>query len=125
MLDLNLIRNDAKAVQEALARREYEVNFDELLTWDARRRAIIQENEQIKADRNRINKEIPRMKKAGEDVTALLEQMKAAGETVKALDAEQKELEDKMASAIINSYDDPITQLKATEEEGKVKLYTL
>ena len=37
----------------------------------------------------------------------------------------QKELEDQMASAIINSYDDPITQLKATVEEGKVKLYTL
>ena len=37
----------------------------------------------------------------------------------------QKELEDQMASAIINSYDDPITQLKATVEEGQVKLYTL
>ena len=37
----------------------------------------------------------------------------------------QKELEDQMASAIINSYDDPITQIKATVEEGKVKLYTL
>ena len=37
----------------------------------------------------------------------------------------QKELEDQMAGAIINSYDDPITQLKATVEEGQVKLYTL
>ena len=37
----------------------------------------------------------------------------------------QKELEDEMATAIINSYDDPITQLKATVEDGKVKLYTL
>ena len=37
----------------------------------------------------------------------------------------QKELEDKMATAIINSFDDPITQLKAAVEEGEVKLYTL
>ena len=37
----------------------------------------------------------------------------------------QKELEDRMATAIINSYDDPITQIKATVEEGSVKLYTL
>ena len=37
----------------------------------------------------------------------------------------QKELEDKMATAIINSYDDPITQLRATVEEGEVKLCTL
>ena len=49
MLDLNLIRNDPKAVQAALAKREYRVEFDELLGWDARRRAIIQENEQLKA----------------------------------------------------------------------------
>ena len=37
----------------------------------------------------------------------------------------QKELEDKMATAIINSYDDPITQLRATVEEGEVKLCTM
>ena len=96
MLDLNLIRNDPKAVQAALAKREYEVEFDELRGWDARRRAIIQENEQMKAERNRINKDIPRRKKAGEDVSGLLEQMKEAAEQVKRLDAEQRELEDKI-----------------------------
>ena len=37
----------------------------------------------------------------------------------------QKELEDRMATAIINSYDNPITQIKATVEDGGVKLYTL
>ncbi|MBQ0038669.1 MAG: ATP-dependent Clp protease ATP-binding subunit [Clostridiales bacterium] len=37
----------------------------------------------------------------------------------------QKELEDKMATAIINSLDDPITQIKATVEDGQIKLYTL
>ena len=37
----------------------------------------------------------------------------------------QKEVEDPMATAIINSYDHPITQVKATVEEDQVKLYTL
>ncbi|MBE6919057.1 MAG: ATP-dependent Clp protease ATP-binding subunit [Ruminococcaceae bacterium] len=37
----------------------------------------------------------------------------------------QKELEDEMASRIIDSYDNPITQIKATVEDGGVKLYTL
>ena len=37
----------------------------------------------------------------------------------------QKELEDEMASRIIDSYDNPITHIKATVEDGKVKLYTL
>ena len=37
----------------------------------------------------------------------------------------QKELEDPMATKIIDSYDAPITQVKATAENGTVKLYTL
>ncbi len=37
----------------------------------------------------------------------------------------QKELEDPMATRIIDSYKTPITQIKATAEDGQVKLYTL
>ena len=37
----------------------------------------------------------------------------------------QKEVEDVLANAIINSYDHPVTQLSATAEEGKVVLHTL
>ena len=37
----------------------------------------------------------------------------------------QKELEDPMATRIIDSYETPITQIKATAEDGQVKLYTL
>ncbi|WP_298035292.1 ATP-dependent Clp protease ATP-binding subunit [uncultured Dysosmobacter sp.] len=37
----------------------------------------------------------------------------------------QKELEDALASRIIDSYENPITQVRATVEEGAIKLYTL
>jgi len=37
----------------------------------------------------------------------------------------QKEVEDAMATAIIDSYDHPITQIAATVEDEKVKLHTL
>jgi len=37
----------------------------------------------------------------------------------------QKELEDPMATKIIDSYETPVTQIKATVEEDVVKLYTL
>ncbi|SFP73308.1 ATP-dependent Clp protease ATP-binding subunit ClpA [Oscillibacter sp. PC13] len=37
----------------------------------------------------------------------------------------QKELEDPMATTIIDSYETPVTQVKATVEEDAVKLYTL
>ena len=37
----------------------------------------------------------------------------------------QKEVEDQMAARIINSYDHPITQIKATAEGDQVALYTM
>ena len=37
----------------------------------------------------------------------------------------QKELEDQMATRIIDSYDNPITQIRATAEGDQVVLHTL
>lgn len=37
----------------------------------------------------------------------------------------QKELEDAMAARIIDAFENPITQITATVEDGKIKLYTL
>ncbi len=96
MLDINLIRKDPEFVKAALAKREYEVDFTELLQWDARRKEIIAEGEALKAERNRINKEIPRLKKEGADVSAVMAQMRESGEKVKSLDEELRQVEAKI-----------------------------
>ena len=37
----------------------------------------------------------------------------------------QKELEDPMATEIIDAYEHPVTQIRAAAEDGAVKLYSL
>lgn len=37
----------------------------------------------------------------------------------------QKELEDPMANLIIDAFEHPVTQLKATAEDGEIRLYSL
>lgn len=101
MLDINLIRSNPDFVKQALAKREYDVDFTELLQWDARRREILQQNEAIKAERNKKNKEIPQIKKQGGDVNALLAELKSMSDQVKALDEEQGALEEKIRSFVI------------------------
>ena len=96
MLDINLIRKDPEYVKAQLAKREYEVDFTELLQWDARRKEIIAEGEALKAERNRVNKEIPKIKKEGGDIAPIMAKMKEMGETVKKLDEEQKAVEAKI-----------------------------
>ena len=86
MLDLNLIRKDPDYVKAGLAKRGYEADFTELLKWDEERRAILAENESIKAERNKLNKQMPALRKQGQDVAPLLEQLKGMADRVKQLD---------------------------------------
>jgi len=96
MLDINLIRNNPEYVKEALAKREYHVDLTEMLAWDEERRALLVENENIKSERNKKNKTIPQLKKAGEDIAPLMAELKAMADRVKELDEKQAELEEKI-----------------------------
>ena len=68
MLDINLIRGNADFVKEGLKKRELDVDFTELLEWDKSRREKITIGDQLKALRNRVSSEIPKLKKQGEDI---------------------------------------------------------
>ena len=96
MLDINLIRNDPEGVKAKLLKRGANFDFAPLLDDDQKRRELIQKGESLKAERNRINKDIPRIKKEGGDVSALLEQMKQSGDEVKALDEELRVVDARM-----------------------------
>lgn len=96
MLDLNRIRSDAQGVRNALLKRMDEVSFDELLDWDAQRRALIAKNDQLKAQRNKVSSEIPKLKKAGEDVQPIFAQMKQIGGEIDENDAQLKALDGKI-----------------------------
>lgn len=101
MLDINLIRSNPDFVKEALAKREYDVDFTEMLAWDARRRELLIENENTKAERNRKSKEIPMLKKQGKDASGLLEELKQMADRVKEMDEEQTALEEKINKFVI------------------------
>lgn len=111
MLDINLIRNNPQKVQEALAKKGCVVDFGELLSWDAERRAKINEVEQKKARRNSVSAQIPRIKKEGGDVAPIFEEMRALGEQIAQADKEVGELSDKIfdfITALPNMPDDDL-----------------
>ncbi len=72
---------------------------DRILELDAQRRALIMETETKKAEQNRISKEIPKRKKAGQDVTPIFQEMAelkamiaGAAEKLDAVEAEYRTL---------------------------------
>ena len=76
MLDINRIRNNKEEVEKALLKKNFSVDFTELLEWDSLRRKSIFDVEQMKAKKNTVSADIPKMKKQGLDVTELLVEMK-------------------------------------------------
>ncbi len=125
MLDINLIRSNPDYVTAALKKREYDVDLTELLSWDARRKELLLENENLKAERNRRSKEIPSIKKQGGDATALLNELKQMADRVKELDEEQSALEEKIRTFVLALPNLPADDVAAGGKENNqvVKVY--
>ena len=118
MLDINLIRSDSGKVSAALAKKGYEADFAEMLAWDAERKAAKQAVEELKAKRNKVSAEIPKLKKAGEPVEKIFEEMRALGDEIAAADTKIAELEVKINDFLLGLPNMPDDDLSAGEKEN-------
>ncbi len=118
MLDINQIRSDSAKVSAALAKKGYKVDFAEMLGWDAERKAAKQSVEELKAKRNKVSAEIPKLKKAGEPVEKIFEEMRALGDEIAAEDARIAELEGKINDFLLGLPNMPDDDLLAGEKEN-------
>ncbi|MBQ2780328.1 MAG: serine--tRNA ligase [Clostridia bacterium] len=103
MLDIKLVRENPQRVKDAMRSRNKDMDavVDELLALDVQRREAIAQSEALKAEQNQINKQIPALKKQGEDVSALLAKMKDASAESKRLSALVTELEQKQRDLLL------------------------
>ena len=100
MLDIKRIKENPEAVKEGFRAKEVswidcDAIVDRILELDAQRRNLITETEAKKAQQNKVSKQIPAMKKAGQDcapVFAEMAQLKAdiaaAAEKLDAVESE-------------------------------------
>ena len=101
MLDIKFIRENPDKVKDMLKRRGQELNLDELLSLDKRRRDILREVEELKFQRNKASEKIGQLKREKKDATKEIKEMKAVSERIKKLDAELKDIEIAIHSIIM------------------------
>lgn len=103
MLDIKLIREQADAVKARLEQRAPGTGapVDEVVRRDGRRRAILTEVESLKAERNKISKEVGARKAKGEPADDLLAGMKEKSDRIAALDAEVAQIEAQQADLLL------------------------
>ncbi|NCB05406.1 MAG: serine--tRNA ligase [Clostridia bacterium] len=103
MLDIKIVREETEKVKTLLARRgkRYDAEVDRALALDEQRRALILESESIKAEQNRMSKQIPALKKEGKDTTELMAQMKALADRAKAMTGELSGIEEELRQVML------------------------
>ncbi len=124
MLDTGLIKDNREYVVNALKKRNVEPDFSYFDKIDEERRAIIGEVEEKKARRNTVSKEIPNLKKNGEDVTEILKEMSVLKEEISALDEKQKELDKKLFDFVAGLPNLPADDVVAGDKENNELLTT-
>lgn len=88
MLDINRIKEDPAKAAELLARKGFEADFAQVLAWDSERKAAISSVEQLKARRNKVSAEIPKLKKEGKPVQHIFKEMREIGDEIADRDAD-------------------------------------
>jgi seryl-tRNA synthetase len=94
MLDISFIREHPEQVKEALVKLNTTAPIDEILALDAERRALLAEVEGLRAERNRVSKEIGRMKDE-EARQARIVEMRTVGERILAGEEKLRQVEER------------------------------
>ena len=128
MLDLAFVRDNLPAVEEMLRRRG--MDAAQLLggfrAADERRRQLITQAETLKAQRNKLSEEIPKLKKTGQNEAAasVMQQSKALREQGEALEkqAAESDQEMKMLLAVIpNMLHESVPVGKSADDNVEVR----
>jgi len=93
MLDIKLLRNNFEEVERALATRNEAFDLSKFKALDDKRRELLGKVEVLKAQQNKVSKQVPILKKEGKDVTSILEEMKTLSESIKVISGEVTEVE--------------------------------
>jgi len=124
MLDIKLIKENTDEVIQRLANKgkDAKAEIARILELDAQRRAIIVENENLKAEQNKTNKLIPQYKKEGKDVSSIFVRMKEISATTKANDEKLKKVEEELNEIMLGLPNMPDPDLKPGGKENNEPL---
>src|SRR3712207_8178465 len=99
MLDIKRIRTNPEEIKNALNNRgeDFDVTIiDRIVELDEERRKILVDVEALKSKRNQESAQIPKLKKAGENVDALMADMKKLSDGIKQLDEKLSKVDEEI-----------------------------
>lgn len=127
MLDIKRIKDNPEQIKELLRAKEIpcDEEIDRILELDVRRRTLIGENETMKAQQNKVSKQIPLMKKNGEDTSSIFGEMKELSDTIGKNDAALREVEENYRNLMLGlpNLPDPDLAPGGKENNKTIRLF--
>jgi seryl-tRNA synthetase len=93
VLEPKFIRANVDTVRSAIKNKGEKVDLDRYLALDEERRSILTEADELKAERNRVSKEIAEAKRSGDDPAAKIESMRELSRRIREMDERLKVIE--------------------------------
>ena len=93
MLDMDLVRNNPKKVQQMLEKRHIEYPFAELIRFDKERRVLVTKIQELKHQRNVISNEIARMRTENTNASKKIYETKEISQQITSGDERIRELD--------------------------------
>ncbi len=119
MLDIKRIRENFDEVKAGVERRcKGDFGIDRVKELDTKRREVLAEVEALKNKQNVTSREVPKLKKAGEDTSALFAEMKQLSARIKELDGELSSIEEELRSTLLGIPNVPNPQVQIGEDDS-------
>ena len=93
MHDIKYIKENIDFIKQAISNKNEKANIEKLLEIDEIRKKTLFQFETLRAEQNKISKEIGQLKKEKKDATALMESMQRVAETIKDLTSKINQIE--------------------------------
>ncbi|MGQ9455730.1 MAG: serine--tRNA ligase [Armatimonadota bacterium] len=126
MLDAKFVRAEPDKVRQGIIYKNADpALLDEFLYLDERRRSLLYQVEQLKAERNATSEEIARMKREKQDASTEIARMREVSQRIKQLDAELDEIDRRLTDVLMKIPNLPheTTPLCKDESGNKILRY--
>ncbi len=101
MMDIKFIRENRELVKTGATAKGIEINLDEIISLDDKRKSLIQEGDALKTKRNQVSAEVGKLKKEKKDANAVIAEMESVKTRIQEIDNELRGIEASLNSLLL------------------------
>jgi seryl-tRNA synthetase len=126
MLDIKRIRTEFEEVKKLVEMRgKGDYGLSNILTLDEKKREMLQRVEKMKSEQNAVSKQIPMMKKNGEDTTETMARMRKLADDIKELDKEVSALDEQIMNTLLEVPNTPHPSTPIGNDDADNDMYRI